>query len=222
MSGESDIEFKPENVQSVLGNYELCNQIITVATCRGFTNAAAALGVSKSQVSKNIKEAERLLGWSIFARTTRSVSLTPKGLKLFGAAREVLALIDTKTNVILGMPDQTDPIAAWVIEMSHDCSVAGIRRHVAAELRKNSTKQPLGQASLEYVVKFLVSEGYITSNETTKILESLMPARHLGVLERVSWEQVVINKLEAVIATGFWNANTRTAFLDQLVAALVR
>ena len=50
-----------------------------VAEARGFTAAAAKLGVSTSAVSQAIRSLEERLGLTLFNRTTRSVSLTETG-----------------------------------------------------------------------------------------------------------------------------------------------
>src|SRR5688500_1545433 len=65
-----------------------------VAQCRGFAAAAALLGMSPSAVSHAIKTVEDGLGLPLFARTTRSVSLTEAGTSFLNAVVPALATIE--------------------------------------------------------------------------------------------------------------------------------
>jgi DNA-binding transcriptional LysR family regulator len=65
--------------------------VVTVARQKGFAAAASVLNMSASAVSHAVKAVEDRLGEPLFARTTRSVSLTEAGAKLiasFDAALE--------------------------------------------------------------------------------------------------------------------------------------
>ncbi|GAA5001047.1 LysR family transcriptional regulator [Acinetobacter puyangensis] len=71
-----------------------------VARERSFTKAAAQLGVSQSSLSHTVKALEERLGVKLLTRTTRSVSLTETGERLFnvinprfGEIEEELVLI---------------------------------------------------------------------------------------------------------------------------------
>ena len=66
--------------------------IICVARHRSFAAAAAELGMSPSAVSHAVRSVEDRLGTPLFARTTRSVSLTEVGTQ-FAAGVEP-ALVD--------------------------------------------------------------------------------------------------------------------------------
>ena len=69
--------------------------VVTVARQKGFAAAAAVLNMSASAVSHAVKAVEDRLGEPLFARTTRSVSLTEAGAKLvaiFDAALEDIGL----------------------------------------------------------------------------------------------------------------------------------
>src|SRR4051812_13608927 len=56
--------------------------VVTVARQKGFAAAASVLNMSASAVSHAVKAVEDKLGEPLFARTTRSVSLTETGTKL--------------------------------------------------------------------------------------------------------------------------------------------
>ncbi|WP_332861127.1 LysR substrate-binding domain-containing protein [Janthinobacterium svalbardensis] len=58
-----------------------------------FTHAAQELGLTPAAVSYQIKEMEEQLGLQLFARTSRSMALTPAGRLLFDAAADALATL---------------------------------------------------------------------------------------------------------------------------------
>lgn len=64
---------------------------IAVADESQFNRAAQRLGVSQPSLSAQIRDLERLLGVSLFNRTTRSVSLTVEGRRFLHRARRLLA-----------------------------------------------------------------------------------------------------------------------------------
>src|SRR5687768_15341349 len=71
---------------------------VNVAERRSFTKAGALLGVTPSAVSQTLKQLEERLGTRLLNRTTRSVSLTEAGERLYArvrpALREVLTALD--------------------------------------------------------------------------------------------------------------------------------
>jgi DNA-binding transcriptional LysR family regulator len=65
--------------------------IVCVARHRAFAAAAAELGMSASAVSHAVRSVEDRLGTPLFARTTRSVSLTEAGTRFISAIEPALA-----------------------------------------------------------------------------------------------------------------------------------
>ena len=59
-----------------------------------YSEAARALGISPSAVSKSVQRLERQLGLSLFTRTTRSLMLTPEGRKLHERVMRLLQEAD--------------------------------------------------------------------------------------------------------------------------------
>lgn len=62
---------------------------LSVAACRNFTAAADQLFLSQSIISYHIRALEKELGFSLFDRTTHSVSLTPAGESFYRSVREL-------------------------------------------------------------------------------------------------------------------------------------
>src|ERR1700758_2621225 len=65
--------------------------IICVARHRAFAAAAAELGMSPSAVSHAVRSVEDRLGTPLFARTTRSVSVTEAGGRFIAGGEAALA-----------------------------------------------------------------------------------------------------------------------------------
>jgi DNA-binding transcriptional LysR family regulator len=65
-----------------------------VVEALSFSRAAEQLGVTKSAVSKQVAQLEAQLGVQLLSRTTRKLSLTDVGERVYTAAKELLATIE--------------------------------------------------------------------------------------------------------------------------------
>ncbi|MFD4399312.1 LysR family transcriptional regulator [Kitasatospora sp. NPDC058478] len=72
----------------------LLRGFVAAAESLHFGRAAGRLHVAQQALSRDIRTLEGLLGDALFTRTTRSVELTPAGLRLLPRARRLLALHD--------------------------------------------------------------------------------------------------------------------------------
>ena len=77
--------------------------VMAVARRRGFAAAAAELGMSPSAVSHAVRLVEERLGLALFARTTRSVSLTEAGRSLVEGAQPALRDIGERLERVRAM-----------------------------------------------------------------------------------------------------------------------
>ena len=64
-------------------NFNDLQVFVAVARERSFTRAAAQLGVSQSALSHTVRGLEERLGVRLLTRTTRSVSMTEAGERLY-------------------------------------------------------------------------------------------------------------------------------------------
>jgi len=71
-------------------NFNGIIEFLAVAENQGFSAAARRLGISTSQVSRQVSELERRLGVELVARTTRSVGLTVAGQAYYDRCRELV------------------------------------------------------------------------------------------------------------------------------------
>ncbi|MFE2561135.1 LysR family transcriptional regulator [Streptomyces sp. NPDC059352] len=85
----------------MLERYEL-EAFLTLAEELHFGRTAERLGVSTGRISQTVKKLERRVGTPLFARTSRSVRLTPVGLRLYEdllpAYRQLRAALERATE----------------------------------------------------------------------------------------------------------------------------
>ena len=67
---------------------------LLVADMGGFTNAARAMGLGQSAISKQIKLLETEVGAQLFLRHGRGIVLTPAGRQLLDHARDITERIE--------------------------------------------------------------------------------------------------------------------------------
>lgn len=79
-------------------NYNDLYAFLLVAQEKSFARASEKLGISPQALSKTIKVLEQRLGLQLFNRTTRTVSLTHAGERLFTAAKDSFARLDGELN----------------------------------------------------------------------------------------------------------------------------
>jgi DNA-binding transcriptional LysR family regulator len=81
---------------------------IGVVRAGSFSQAAIAQGLSAQAVSKAVRQLEDHLGVRLFHRTTRSLSLTDEGQRLFELAHPGLRLLDEALEQVRGSLDEVD------------------------------------------------------------------------------------------------------------------
>lgn len=74
--------------------------LVTIADEGGFTAAAAALGVPKSTISRRLADLELLLRTSLFQRSTRALSLTDEGRRIYELAKPAITAADGAARAI--------------------------------------------------------------------------------------------------------------------------
>lgn len=79
---------------------------VAVSEERSFTRAAAKLGVSPSALSHTIRGLESRLGLRLLARTTRSVSTTEAGERLYGSIASHFEQIQTEIDALSELRDK--------------------------------------------------------------------------------------------------------------------
>ncbi|MEX0297826.1 MAG: LysR family transcriptional regulator, partial [Kordiimonas sp.] len=83
------------------GNWEGVIEFVCVVEKGSFSDAAQSLGVSRSHVSKKVKELEVRLGVELLHRTTRSVNLTGLGAEFFPKCKRLLGEMDEAQALLI-------------------------------------------------------------------------------------------------------------------------
>lgn len=104
--------------------------VVAVARRGGFAAAAKELGMSASAVSHSVKTVEDRIGQPLFARTTRSVSLTEAGEALIASAAPALEDIGERIERIRGIKGR--PSGHLRINASHIAVPMAIAPIIAA------------------------------------------------------------------------------------------
>jgi DNA-binding transcriptional LysR family regulator len=73
---------------------------VRTVSAGSFSGAARQLGVTTVAVSRNVQRLERELGVRLLQRTTRSLSMTEEGRRLFEATRGALSALETAHEAI--------------------------------------------------------------------------------------------------------------------------
>lgn len=90
----------------MLDNLQQMVILATVAHEQHFTRAAEYLGISKSQVSKQIRFLEARLGVQLVQRNTRSVALTEAGKQYAAFGRQIVETMQNAEAVVAGFRNE--------------------------------------------------------------------------------------------------------------------
>jgi len=77
---------------------------LVTARCCNFTRAAELLHITQGAVSRQIAGLESHLGYALFQRQARGLSLTPQGRALFPRIEQVFALVQEAVEQVGGQP----------------------------------------------------------------------------------------------------------------------
>lgn len=102
---------------------DLYEAFIAVAETGGFTAAAERLHRTQASVSQQVKRLENRLERPLFARTSRSVRLTPAGETLLPYARNILRMHDEAAHAVRGA--SAEPLRIGVPDLYADAVLPG-------------------------------------------------------------------------------------------------
>ncbi len=103
-----------------------CRAFVSVSEYGGFTDGAAAAGMSQSVASRRVAALEERFGEQLFERTSRRAVLTPFGRDMLTAARQLVQAAD----VLL---DEAEAVKRkpWRLAVPAICSASALARLVA-------------------------------------------------------------------------------------------
>lgn len=73
---------------------------MAIAETKSFTSAAAVVSRTQSTVSMQIKKLEDRLGFVLFERSRRALTISPRGVELLGYAKDILKLNDEGVRAV--------------------------------------------------------------------------------------------------------------------------
>lgn len=146
-----------------------------------FTGAAAALGQTKSSISKQVAKLEDRLGARLLNRTTRRMSPTEIGLAFYERCQRIIAELDDAERSVMDL--QETPRGVLRINAPMSFSI----RHLAPVISDFMMLYPELQVDLDLNdrVVDVVEEGYDLVIRISRMPDSTLIARKLAPFRRV-------------------------------------
>ncbi len=150
-----------------------------VAQQASFTRAADALGVQKSQVSRQVAQLEAALGLKLMERSTRHLSLTEAGRELLARARAILDAVDDT----LRMAQQVHGEPQGVLRLT--CGVEFGMLAVSGWIARYLERYPKASVEADFTARVvdLVHDGFDLAIRVGPIEPSRLVARPLGEVQ---------------------------------------
>jgi DNA-binding transcriptional LysR family regulator len=154
---------------------------LKIAGTGSFTAAGAALGVTSSAASKQIKSLEARLGARLFNRTTRSVSLTEAGRAFRERIEPLLTEVEDAELAVSQLSDE--PRGVLRVNAPMDFG----RTHLAPAIASFARSHDALEIEVEFADRFvgIVEEGFDVVVRIGSLSDSSLVARYLGPCRRV-------------------------------------
>ena len=154
---------------------------VRVVDSKGFSAAAAGLGLSPSAVSKLVTRLEARLGVRLLQRTTRALHLTAEGEIFYAAARRIVGEIETLEQQMAGQSGTPQGL------LRVTTSLAFATHQLAPVLSEFLGRHPLVQLDLmptDRVVD-IVDEGIDVAIRIGRLADTSFMARKIGEDKRL-------------------------------------
>lgn len=155
---------------------------VEVAKRLSFTAAAQALGSNKSSISKSVSRLEERLGVKLINRTTRKLSLTEEGIRLFEKAHAALSDISEAQQELASRQEQIKGKLRVAAPMSFGLTT------LSKLIPGFMTKYPrvTVELHLEDRLSEIVGEGFDVAIRIAELQDSGLVARKLGEIRHVT------------------------------------
>lgn len=216
---------KPKNINAdavieALSNQDAIDCVMAVAEQRGFTEAAKALGCSKSHVSKQVSLIENLVGGQLFARTTRRLAVTRFGeqfIALATEARENLKMISEK---FAGMKEAPEVIERWATRIARSQTPEARRRSVADEIESRVAGKATNLATARFLWRLCHTEDMVTEEQLDVALREVLGDYVEKLIERFGVWAILQNEAESIAAKDYWSDDATLHLVRRLIAVL--
>ena len=154
---------------------------LQVAATGSFTGAAAALGITPSGASKQVKSLEARLGARLFNRTTRHVALTEVGREFRDRIQPVLTEVEEAELSVSQLSDEPRGLLRVGAPMDFG------RAHLAGPIASFAGAYDALEIEVEFADRFVdvVEEGFDVVVRIGALADSSLVARYLGPCRRV-------------------------------------
>lgn len=158
------------------GDFNQLRAFVAVAGSLNFSRAAENLGVSSSALSQMVRALEERVGVSLFIRTTRSVSLTEAGARLFERVQPAVA----ELAGALGESSERRAHPAGTVRVH--CFRAAAELYLTPILRDFTDAYPqiVLDVTLDDTVVDIVAEGYDVAIRLGEVIDKDLIAVKLG------------------------------------------
>jgi DNA-binding transcriptional LysR family regulator len=155
---------------------------VEVAKRLSFTQAAASLGINKSAASKAVSRIEERLDVKLIQRSTRKLSLTEEGSRLFEKSNAAFSTITEVEQEISSNQQQLKGKLRIAAPMSYGLT------NLVRQIPDFMNKYPkLGvELHLEDKMSEIIGEGFDVAIRISDLKDSAMVARKLGEIEHVT------------------------------------
>ncbi|RTY58233.1 LysR family transcriptional regulator [Pantoea sp. YU22] len=147
-----------------------------VAREKNFTRAAAQLGISRSGLSHAITALEARLGVRLLTRTTRSVSLTEAGMRLYNRLMPMLSELDSELASLRAMGEKP---AGAVRITAHDHAIASVLWPRLQPLLKRYPDIHI-ELSVDYALTDIVAQQFDAGVRVGNVVDKDMIAVRIG------------------------------------------
>lgn len=153
---------------------------LQVAATGSFTGAAAALGITPSGASKQVKSLEARLGARLFNRTTRHVALTEVGRAFRERIQPVLSEVEEAELSVSQLSDEPRGLLRVSAPMDFG------RVHLAGVIASFAGEYDGLEIEVEFADRFVdvVEEGFDVVVRIGALADSSLVARYLGPCRR--------------------------------------
>ena len=155
---------------------------VEVAKRLSFTEAATSLGINKSAASKAVSRIEERLGVKLIQRSTRKLSLTEEGSRLFDKSSTAFSSISEAEQEITSNQQQLKGKLRIAAPMSYGltCLVKKIPEFM------NKHPKLTVELHLEDKISEIIGEGFDIAIRIAELKDSGLVARKLGEIEHLT------------------------------------
>lgn len=165
----------------MIEDYRALAVFVAVTDSGSFSAAGRSLKLSTSVVSHHISKLEEKLGFSLFFRSTRALSLTPEGKSMLDAARRMVAAGEEALDAVSETGDQI--VGALRVTIPAFGENSDVHRAMWRFVDQNPMVAVSLHSSDSQVD--LVKEGFDLAIRLGTLSDSSLKSRRIGSFERV-------------------------------------